>query len=267
MEQSYFETPQARLLLGNCLNVLEAMESETVDMVFADPPYFLSNGGKTFVNGKLKEVEKGEWDRSWGVKKDFEFHLSWIRACRRVMKPDATLWVSGTYHSIFECGFALQASGFKILNDIVWFKKKITPNFSQRTFTAAHETLIWAGKNENTKHTFQYDLMKEFSDDEDDLKIKNQQMHSIWKLFSSSKEEKKFGSHPTQKPLKLLERIILSSTKKEDTILDPFCGSGTTGVAAIFHQRKFIGIDKDEKFLELSKLRIMNMENKKTTEF
>lgn len=261
MQQSFFEGKDYKLYLGNCVSVLETFEPETVDMVFADPPYFLSNGGKTFVNGTIKSVDKGDWDKSQGVKKDFEFHLSWIRACRRIMKPNATLWVSGTFHSIYMSGFALQASGFKILNDIVWLKKKITPNFTKRTFTASHENLIWAGKDSNSKYIFEYDTMKNYLDADDNLKIPNQQMHSVWQISSPKMEEKILGNHPTQKPLELLRRIILSSTKKEDLILDPFTGSSTTGVVALSENRKFVGIDIDKNYLEVSRLRIENLKN------
>ena len=197
-------------------------------------------------------MHKGDWDVSQGLKQDFEFHIEWIQACRRVLKPEGTLWVSGTYHSIYACGFAMQVEKFHILNDISWFKPNGSPNLSGRYFTASHETLIWARKDKKAKHHFEYKLMKEGDWPEDAMKKPGLQMRSVWSLPTPKKEEKKFGKHPTQKPLDLLRRVVLASTKPGDVILDPFTGSSTTGIAAAMYDRKFIGIDMEEAYLDLS---------------
>jgi site-specific DNA-methyltransferase (adenine-specific) len=162
------------------------------------------------------------------------------------------LWVSGTYHSIYQCGYALQSLGYHILNDISWFKPNASPNLSCRFFTASHETLIWARKDKKAKHTFNYDLMKNGNWPEDQLKKPNLQMRSVWAMGTPKGDEKKFGKHPTQKPLDLLKRVVLASTNENDVILDPFTGSSTTGIAAILNNRKFIGIDTEKKYLDLS---------------
>jgi site-specific DNA-methyltransferase (adenine-specific) len=232
--------------------VLGAMPENSVDMIFADPPYLLSNGGFSVHAGKRVSVHKGDWDKSNGVKKDFEFHLAWIEAARRVLKPQGTIWISGTYHSIYQCGFALQVAGFHVLNDVAWFKPNAAPNLSCRFFTASHETLVWARKDKNAKHTFNYDLMKNGIWPEDALKKPGLQMRSVWSLGTPKTAEKKFGKHPTQKPQDLLKRIVLASTKKGDLIVDPFAGSSTTGIEACLNGRKFIGIDLDNKYLDLS---------------
>lgn len=247
-----------KLYCDDCLKVLEGIPAETFDMIFADPPYLLSNGGITCQNGKVVSVNKGNWDKSNGFVEDFEFHQKWIMACKRVLKPNGTLWVSGTYHSIYSCGFAMQLQGFHILNDISWFKPNASPNMSCRYFTASHESLIWARKNKESKHTFNYDLMKNGSFPSDFIKKPNTQMRSVWAIGTPKPSEKKFGKHPTQKPLDLLERIVLASTKEGDLILDPFMGSGTTGVAAVKNGRHFIGIEKERQFIDLAEKRLYN---------
>ncbi|HEY4501238.1 MAG TPA: site-specific DNA-methyltransferase [Candidatus Paceibacterota bacterium] len=225
-------------------------------MIFSDPPYNLSNGGFTVHAGHMVSVNKGIWDISKGFEDDYAFHYRWLEACRRVLKPEGTLWVSGTYHSIYQCGHALQSLGYHILNDISWFKPNASPNLSCRFFTASHETLIWARKDKKAKHKFNYDLMKNGNWPEDQLKKPGLQMRSVWSMGTPRSEEKKYGKHPTQKPLDLLERIVLSSTNKGDVVLDPFTGSSTTGIAAIANKRKFIGIDLEKKYLDLSIKRI-----------
>ncbi len=240
---------KAELLLGDCVAVLNEMPAKSVDMIFADPPYNLSNDGYTVHAGKRVSVNKGEWDRSKGVEEDFNFHFEWIKACRRVLKDNGTIWISGTYHSIYACGYALNLQGFRVLNDIAWYKPNAAPNLGRRMFTASHETIIWASKEKSSKHTFNYDAMREGSFPSDILKNEGKQMRSVWSIITPKAWEKRHGKHPTQKPEMLLDRIVLSSTKKNDTILDPFCGSGTTGVAAIRHGRKFIGIDMNAEYL------------------
>lgn len=241
---------------GDCLEVLSGMVPESVDLVFADPPYNLSNDGVTCHAGKMVSVNKGKWDRSRGVEGDYQFHLAWLEACKRVLKPNGTLWVSGTYHSIYACGRALQQLGFHVLNDICWFKPNASPNLSCRFFTASHETLIWVRKDKKAKHTFHYGDMKNGVFAGDILKAEGKQMRSVWSIPCTPPSEKTFGKHPTQKPVKLLERVILASSSKGDVVLDPFCGSGTTGVAAVMHARKFIGIEREKNFVKLSERRI-----------
>lgn len=253
----YYETDNAKLLLGNSIEVLKSIKKDSIDMIFADPPYGLSNDGITCKNGKMVSVNKGKWDKSNGIKEDFAFHSKWIKACKRVLKPNGTIWITGTYHSIYACGYSLQLNGFKILNDIAWFKPNAAPNLSCKYFTASHETIIWAIKEPSEKHTYNYETMK-YGDwhKKDIIKNEDKQMRSVWSIATPPKSEKEFGKHPTQKPLNLLERIVLSSTNENDTILDPFTGSSTTGVVALKYNRQFIGIDTDEEYLDLSKKRL-----------
>lgn len=250
--EPYYEKPNFKLYHSNCLDVLAKLPENSIDMIFADPPYNLSNGGITVHAGRMVSVNKGNWDKSKGFKNDYDFHFNWLAACRRVLKPHGTLWVSGTYHSIYQCGHALQSLGYHILNDIAWFKPNASPNLSCRYFTASHETLIWARKDKKARHTFNYDLMKNGTWQDDFLKKPNTQMRSVWAIGTPKPVEKKFGKHPTQKPEDLLKRIVLACTKKGDIILDPFTGSSTTGIAACLLGRKFIGIDTEKNFLDLS---------------
>ena len=255
----YFHKDNFVLYNADCLQILQQLPENSIDMIFADPPYNLSNGGFTCHAGRAVSVNKGTWDTSNGFKKDFEFHLNWIKACKRVLKPEGTIWISGTYHSIYECGFALQDEGYKILNDIAWYKPNASPNLSCRYFTASHENLIWAKKDKKAKHIFNYDEMREGSWENDFIKRPNKQMRSVWAINTPNSWEKKFGKHPTQKPFELLKRIILASTKKGDVVLDPFTGSSTTGLAAIKYGRKFVGIDTENKYLDLSKKRLNDL--------
>lgn len=248
----YFNKPGFTLYKGDCLEVLAQMPENSVDMIFADPPYLLSNGGFTVHAGRQVSVNKGNWDKSNGFKEDFYFQLNWIKACRRVLKPAGTIWISGTYHSIYQCGFALQMAEFHILNDIAWFKPNASPNLSCRFFTASHETLIWARKDKKAKHTFNYDLMKNGDWNGDFIKKPNTQMRSVWAIGTPKPIEKIFGKHPTQKPADLLKRIVKASTDKKALIVDPFTGSSTTGLAAHLLDRNFIGIDTEKKYLDLS---------------
>ena len=248
-----------RLYHDDCLKILEEIPENTFDMIFADPPYMLSNGGITCQNGQVVSVNKGKWDKSQGFEQDFEFHKKWLSACKRVLKKNGTLWISGTYHSIYSCGFAMQLLGYHILNDISWFKPNASPNMCCRYFTASHETLIWARKDKKIKHTFNYELMKNGDFSSDFIKKPNTQMRSVWAIGTPKKSEKTFGKHPTQKPLDLLERIILASTNEGDLILDPFMGSATTGVAALKHNRKFVGIEKEKEFVEIAEKRLNNI--------
>lgn len=259
-QKSYFKKGNFVLYQADCLKLLEQLPENSVDMIFADPPYLLSNGGFTVHAGKMVSVNKGNWDVSNGLKKDFEFQLAWIEACHKVLKPGGTIWISGTYHSIYQCGFALQVAKFHILNDITWFKPNASPNLSCRFFTASHETLIWARKDKKGKHKFNYEKMKDGHWADDFLKKPNKQMRSVWAIGTPKREEKKFGKHPTQKPIDLLVRIVVASTDKGDLVLDPFTGSSTTGLAAYLNDRKFIGIDSEKKYLDLSINRFEDLE-------
>jgi site-specific DNA-methyltransferase (adenine-specific) len=196
----YFKKDKFVLYNKDSLNFLKKIREESVDMIFADPPYFLSSGTFTCQNGKMVNVKKGDWDMSNGLKKNFDFQFEWIKACRRILKPNGTIWISGTYHSIYQCGFALQANGYHVLNSISWFKPNASPNLSCRFFTASHEDLIWAKKDKKAKHTFNYDLMKNGQWPMDFIKKPNTQMRSVWVIGTPKRIEKKFGKHPTQKP-------------------------------------------------------------------
>jgi len=248
----YFAAKDFVLYNTDVIGLLSTLPENSIDMIFADPPYNLSNGGFSVHAGRRVSVNKGSWDKSNGFKDDYDFHHRWLEACRRVLKPHGTLWVSGTYHSIYQCGHALQSLNYHILNDISWFKPNASPNLSCRFFTASHETLIWARKEKKAKHHFDYGLMKEGDWGRDFLKKPGLQMRSVWSIGTPRPEEKRYGKHPTQKPLELLRRVVLASTKMDDIVLDPFTGSSTTGLAAIAHGRKFIGIDLEKQYLDLS---------------
>jgi len=236
------------LILGDSLEVLPQFPVDHFDMIFADPPYLLSNNGITCHAGKMVSVNKGEWDRSQGAEKDHEFVVEWLGACQRVLKPNGTIWVSGTHHIIYSVGYAMQQLGYKILNDIVWQKTNPPPNLSCRYFTHSTEIVLWAAKSAKSKHTFNYELMKEIAG--------GKQMKSVWRIGAAGKDEKQFAKHPTQKPLALLQRIILASTQPGDLLLDPFVGSGTTIVAALREGRRCIGIDSAREYLEIASRRI-----------
>lgn len=257
--QPYFQKGDFTLYNAESISFLNSLRADSVDMIFADPPYNLSNGGFSVHAGRMVSVNKGDWDKSQGFDNDYDFHHRWLEAARRVLKPSGTIWVSGTYHSIYQCGHAIQSIGFHILNDVSWFKPNASPNLSCRFFTASHETLIWARKDKKAKHTFNYAAMKEGNWSEDPMKKPGLQMRSVWSLGTPKPAEKKFGKHPTQKPFDLLKRVVLASTNKGDLILDPFTGSSTTGLAAIANGRKFIGIDLEKEYLELSKKRFLAM--------
>jgi len=239
-----YKTDEFVLYNHDSLELMSQFPDNYLDMIFADPPYMLSNDGFTCQNGRMVSVNKGNWDKSNGFENDLSFHETWIKECKRILKPEGTIWISGTYHSIYLCGFLLQKLDFHLLNDIIWFKPNASPNLSCRFFTASHETILWARKDHNAKRYFNYEAMKNGYFPEDNIKKPNSQMRSVWSIPTPSQGEKEFGKHPTQKPLALLKRIILASTKPGDIIFDPFNGSGTTGIAAtIIGNRKYIGCD------------------------
>lgn len=228
------------------------------DMMFADPPYFLSNNGLSIQSGQIVSVNKGKWDKSEGFEYINGFNRQWLSLIRDKMKEDATIWISGTMHNIFSVGQILTELGFKILNIITWQKSNPPPNFSCRYFTYSTEQIIWARKNEKVPHYFNYELMKQLNGDK--------QMKDVWKLPAIAPWEKSCGKHPTQKPLSVLTRLILASTKQNAWIIDPFTGSSTTGIAANLANRRFLGIDKEEEFLVISKNRKLEIENARKAE-
>ncbi len=244
------------LLKGDTMEILTQFEHK-FDMVFADPPYFLSNNGLSIQNGKIVSVNKGKWDKSEGFDYRNNFNRKWLTLIQDKMKDDATIWISGTMHNIFSIGQILTELGFKILNVITWEKTNPPPNFSCRYFTYSTEQIIWARKSEKVPHYFNYELMKRLND--------NKQMKDVWRLSAIAPWEKSCGKHPTQKPLSVLTRLILASTKPNAWILDPFTGSSTTGIAANLANRRFLGIDKEEEFLNISKNRKLEIEDPKIT--
>ena len=246
MIKPYFSENQVKLYLNDSLELLKTFKDNSFDMVFADPPYFLSNGGISCKNGKMVKVDKGVWDKSNGFEQDFAFNYSWIKECKRILKPTGTIWISGTKHNIFMIGSILQLQRFHILNDITWFKPNAPPNLSCRFFTHSHETLFWARKL--------------WEQSEDIFKNEEKQMRSVWSIPLTPQREKQFGKHPTQKPLELLKRIILTSTDEGDLVLDPFNGSGTTGVVCKANGRQYVGIDLEKEYLDLSKVRMSFVE-------
>ena len=237
---------------ANCLDVLEQMPEGSVRLIFADPPYFLSGGGTTCQSGRRVSVDKGRWDAARTPEEVHDFNLRWLAACQRVLHPDGTMFVSGTRHVIFSLGFAMQQLGFKILNDITWYKVTPPPNLSCRYFTHATETIIWAAKNHKSKHYFDYQAMKADN--------AGKQMRSLWSILPPTKAEKRFGKHPTQKPLALLDRILRAASRPGDLVLDPFNGSGTTGIAAALLGRRYIGIDLEDRYLRVTVKRFLDLE-------
>lgn len=257
------------LYRGDSLGLLDSFDPKTFDLIFADPPYFLSNGGFTCQSGKRAPVKKGEWDASKGVEDDHRFTTAWLKACQRVLKPTGSLWVSGTQHVIFSVGFAMQQLGFKLLNTVSWYKPNASPNLACRYFTHSTEFLIWAspGSKGKLKHTFNYQDMKAENGGKqmrdvwalprvEDGELAPDERGRIWTMTTPKPGEKAHGRHPTQKPVALLNRIIQACTDEDALVLDPFCGSGTTGVAALAKGRRFVGIDLDESYLALSAKRL-----------
>lgn len=254
MVEAYFKSKDKNFTLfhKDVFEVLTKFNFE-FNMIFADPPYFLSNDGLTIQNGKITSVNKGNWDKSHGFEEINNFNRKWLSLIREKMKPNATIWISGTSHNIFSIGQILIDLGFKILNIITWEKTNPPPNFSCRYFTHSTEQVIWARKEEKVPHYFNYELMKYLND--------GKQMKDVWRLPAIAPWEKSCGKHPTQKPLALLTRLILASTEKGAWILDPFTGSSTTGIAANLLERKFLGIDKELDYIEISKARKHEIEN------
>ena len=245
----YSDDNNSKLLLGDTFKLMRTIPKESVDMIFADPPYCLSNDGFSNSGGNMVSVNKGKWDKKESLQEKHSFNRKWIRMMKRVLKPNGTIWISGSFHNIYSVGMALEQEGFKILNNITWQKTNPAPNLSCRYFTHSTETILWARKNDKkARHYYNYPLMKEMNN--------GKQMKDVWTGSLTPKSEKWAGKHPTQKPEYLLEKIILASTQEGDMILDPFVGSGTTGVVAKRLGRKFIGIDAEEEYLEIAKKRL-----------
>jgi len=248
----YIKNDNLKLYNGDCFEILKKIKSKSVNMVFADPPYFLSGGGISCHSGKQVSVNKGDWDEGLSPEEKLKFNRRWIRMCKRVLTDDGSIWISGTYHNIYSIGVALELEGFSIINNITWQKPNPAPNLACRCFTHSTETVIWArkviSKKKKGNHCFNYLDMKEQNN--------NKQMKDVWLLPLPSKKEKLSGKHPTQKPLSLLNRIIQASTKEGDVILDPFNGSGTTGISAVSLNRKYIGIEREKEYCELTMKRL-----------
>lgn len=237
-----------RLYMGDALKLLSQARSEIFDLIFADPPYFLSNDGITCQAGKMVSVNKGAWDKVSTFEAMHSFNLAWLSECRRLLKPNGTIWITGTSHNIYSVGYALQTLGYKILNDIAWYKVNPPPNLSCRYFTHATETILWAKLGSKARHLFHYEDMKR--------KNKGKQMQSLWYIKPPTKYEKRYEKHPTQKPEALLERILSASSSPGDLVLDPFCGSGTTGVVCARLGRRFVGFELDTSYLKVAAKRI-----------
>lgn len=250
MYQSY--NHDFTLLHGDTFQLLPSF-SFKFDMIFADPPYFLSNGGISCQAGKVVSVDKGEWDKGGTPEYMEAFNREWIALCRDKLKNNGTIWVSGTYHNIFSVANALTELGFKILNVVTWAKTNPPPNISCRYFTYSTEFIIWARKMPKVSHYYNYELMKQLNE--------GKQMTDVWRLPAIGKWEKSCGKHPTQKPLALLSRIILASTKPNAWVLDPFAGSSTTGIAANLLHRRYLGIEQEPEFVDLSERRRRELED------
>ena len=254
MPTSYYKSPNRAftLLHGDCFELLPQFDFK-FDMIFADPPYFLSNDGISIQSGKIVSVNKGDWDKGGTTESINAFNRQWIGLCREKLKENGTIWVSGTYHNIFSVANSLTELGFKILNVVTWAKTNPPPNISCRYFTYSTEFIIWARKSAKVPHYYNYELMKQING--------NKQMRDVWQLPAIATWEKTCGKHPTQKPLALLTRIILASTRRNAWILDPFSGSSTTGIAANLIGRPFLGIEKEKNFVEMSQRRREEIED------
>ena len=252
--KAYYKSPSHdfNLLCGDSFQLLKKFDFK-FSMIFADPPYFLSNGGISVQSGEIVSVNKGEWDKGLSDEEMSAFNHRWIALCREKLKDSGTIWVSGTYHNIFSVANALKQNGFKILNVITWAKTNPPPNISCRYFNYSTEFIIWARKCEKVPHYYNYELMKHINGDK--------QMRDVWNLPAIAPWEKSCGKHPTQKPLALLSRIILASTRPNEWILDPFAGSSTTGIASNLLGRRYLGIEREKEFAAMGRKRREEIEN------
>lgn len=248
--------PLDTILAGDCIDVMNSLPEGSVDLIFADPPYNLQLRGDLHRpdNSKVDAVDN-DWDQFSSFAAYDEFSRAWLKAARRILKPNGAIWVIGSYHNIFRVGTALQDAGFWILNDVIWRKSNPMPNFRGKRLTNAHETMIWAGKSDASKYTFNYEALKELNE--------GIQMRSDWVLPICNGNERLKNAegqkaHPTQKPESLLHRILVGSTKPGDVILDPFFGTGTTGAVAKKLGRHFIGVEREAEYREVAEKRIAN---------
>jgi site-specific DNA-methyltransferase (adenine-specific) len=247
---------ESRLFCAPQADFLSSLPADSVDCVWTDPPYLLSNDGSTCSSGRRRSVNKGQWDRSQGIALDHDWNKTWLAECHRVLKPGGSLWVSGTFHVYLSVGMAMQELGFRILNDIVWEKPNPPPNLGCRCFTHATEIILWAtkaAKGGPHRHVFNYDAMKRANGD--------RQMKNVWRFTAPGPDEKKAGRHPTQKPLALIERCIEACTHAGDLVVDPFCGSGTTALASLRLGRRFLGGDIDPLYANLAARRLRDEES------
>lgn len=241
----YFNKKNFKLIHWDCFEELKKIKEKSIDVIFADPPYFLSNGWITCSWWRMVSVNKWRWDKVNTLQEKHEFNKAWIKECYRVLKDTWTIWISGTLHNIYSIWMALEENNFKILNNITWGKTNPPPNLACKTFTHSTETILWARKDiKKAKHKFNYKLMKELNG--------GKQMKDIRMTSLTKKSEKQEWKHPTQKPLEILEKIILASSDEGDIILDPFSWSWTTGLAAIKYNRNYIWIEKETEYLDLS---------------
>ncbi len=248
------EDGKSRLHLGDSLALMEGLAADSTDCIWTDPPYLLSNDGITCVAGRMVNVNKGEWDRSRGIDLDHEFNRTWLAACHRILRPGGSIWVSGTLHVYLSVGMAMQQIGFRILNDIVWEKPAPPPNLGCRCFTHSTEILLWATKAKKgakDRHKFNYVAMK--------AENGGKQMKNVWRFSTPADEEKRLGKHPTQKPVALIARCLRATTDHGDLVLDPFAGSGSTGVAALNLGRHFVGFEQDKTYALLAACRLNEM--------
>jgi modification methylase len=251
-------SPLDKVLYGDCLSQLKKIPSGSVDLVFADPPYNLQLDRELLrPNNTRVDGVDDHWDKFDSFANYDEFCRAWLGECRRVLKPDGALWVIGSYHNVFRLGVALQDLGYWILNDVVWRKTNPMPNFRGRRFTNAHETLIWASREQSSRYTFNYESMKAMNDD---IQMRSDWLFPICSGPERLKDEGGRKAHPTQKPEALLQRILLASTNRGDIVLDPFFGTGTTGAVAKQLGRRFIGIEQDADYVKAARERIAKVE-------
>ena len=247
-----------RILKGNCLEILKTLPSESVDLIFADPPYFMQTEGALLrTNGEKFSGVEDAWDKFNSFEDYDQFCFNWLKECRRILKNNGSIWVIGSFQNIFRIGYFMQNLGFWILNDVIWHKNNPVPNFKGTRFCNAHETLIWCAKNKNAKYTFNYKTMKFLNE--------NKQEKSVWHIgicIGNERLKNHQGQkiHSTQKPEKLLEKVIVSSTKQNDLILDPFFGTGPTGAVAKKLGRHFLGIEQNEEYIQAAEKRIANIQ-------
>lgn len=253
-----------KIVVGDCISIMKQIPDNSIDLIIADPPYNLSKGNNLkWDNSKKLNGLGGNWNKvmeDWdnlSLQDYWEFTQAWLIESKRILKDTGSIWVYGTYHNIGVINVLFQKLGIEIINEIIWYKRNSFPNLSGRRFTASHETLLWGHASSKRKYTFNYEEVKRTVFPEDLLKKEGKQMRTVWDIPNNKdKEELQFGSHPTQKPIRISERIILASSKKGDLVLIPFCGSGTECVTALRMGRKFIGLEIKPEYVELANKRI-----------